>query len=85
VQIVSDFGIGPWRKRNEEFVAKFKSVYSLTEQRIGAASTLDPATNDYMGLGGVARILFAYPGPRQVRAQRHSNLGRRTKEFRGLF
>jgi len=64
--IVSDFGIGPWRKRNEEFVAKFKSVYSLTEQRIGAASTLDPATNDYMGLGGVARILFAYPGPRQV-------------------
>ena len=65
--IVSDFGFGPWRKRNEEFVAKFKAVYSLTEQRIGAASTLDPVTGDYMGLGGVARVLFSNPGSHQVR------------------
>jgi len=64
--IVSDFGFGPWRKRNEDFVAKFDAVYSLTEQRIGAASTLDPATGDYMGLGGVARILSCGTGQHQV-------------------
>lgn len=65
--LLSDFGIGPWRKKNEEFVALFASTYSLTEQRIGAASTLDPATGDYMGNGGVVRLLNVYPAKHQVR------------------
>jgi hypothetical protein len=64
--LLSDFGIGPWRKKNEEFVALFASTYSLTEQRIGAASTLDPATGDYMGNGGVVRLLNVYPAKHQV-------------------
>eukprot|EP00238_Polyblepharides_amylifera_P011879 CAMPEP_0196592282 /NCGR_PEP_ID=MMETSP1081-20130531/72296_1 /TAXON_ID=36882 /ORGANISM="Pyramimonas amylifera, Strain CCMP720" /LENGTH=362 /DNA_ID=CAMNT_0041915913 /DNA_START=201 /DNA_END=1289 /DNA_ORIENTATION=- len=64
--IVSDFGIGPWKKRAEEFVAKFTPTYSLTEQRIGAAATLDPVTGDYMGLGGIVRLLQIYPGECQT-------------------
>jgi hypothetical protein len=42
-------------------VGSFTSTYSLTEQRIGAASTLDPATGDYMGNGGVVRLLNVFP------------------------
>lgn len=64
--IVSDFGFGPWRKKAEDFVAKFVPTYRLTEQRIGAASTLDPATGDYMGNGGVARLLQVFPAKYQV-------------------
>lgn len=56
-QVISDFGFGPWRKRAMDFLATFPLVFSLEERRIGAASTLDPATNDYMGIGGVARVL----------------------------
>jgi len=57
-QVVSDFGIGPWRKRAMDFLGTFENSYSLTESRIGAAATRDPARGgDFMGVGGVARIL----------------------------
>lgn len=32
--LVSDFGIGPWRRRNEEFVASFQQTYVLKQMRI---------------------------------------------------
>ena len=32
--LVSDFGIGPWRRRNEEFVASFEQTYVLKQMRI---------------------------------------------------
>ena len=50
-QLISDFGIGPWKKRNEEFVAQFQQAYWLSEQRIK---------------GETVRILKAYPHPWQV-------------------
>ena len=66
-QVVSDFGIGPWRKRSMDFLDTFEKTYSLTELRIGAASTRDPAAGgDFMGTGGVARILKTHGGQWQV-------------------
>jgi hypothetical protein len=32
--VVSDFGIGPWRRRNEDFVASFEQTYVLKQMRI---------------------------------------------------
>lgn len=32
--LVSDFGIGPWRRRSEEFVASFEQTYMLKQMRI---------------------------------------------------
>ena len=32
--LVSDFGIGPWRRRNEEFVGSFQQTYVLKQMRI---------------------------------------------------
>ena len=49
--IIGDFGIGPWRKRSEDFVAQFQTVYSLEEKRIRGESV---------------RVLRAYPHPWQV-------------------
>ena len=66
-QVVSDFGIGPWRRRATDFLDTFETTYSLTEMRIGAASTRDPAAGgDFMGTGGVARILKTHGGQWQV-------------------
>ena len=31
---VSDFGVGPWRKRSEDLVASFEDVYTLKQIRI---------------------------------------------------
>ena len=57
-QVISDFGIGPWRRRAEDFLRTFESTYALTESRVGAAATRDPARGgDFMGVGGVGRIL----------------------------
>jgi hypothetical protein len=42
-QIISDFGIGPWKKRAMDFLDTFESTYALTESRVGAAATRDPA------------------------------------------
>lgn len=38
-QIVSDFGIGPWKARAYEFLDTFEPSYSLIEKRIGAPGT----------------------------------------------
>ena len=35
-QIVSDFGIGPWKKKAYDFLDTFEPSYSLIEKRIGA-------------------------------------------------
>jgi hypothetical protein len=57
-QVISDFGIGPWRRRADDFLRTFESTYALTESRVGAAATRDPARGgDFMGVGGVGRIL----------------------------
>jgi len=62
-QIVSDFGVGPWRKRATDFLSTFEPTYSLAEYRVGAAATRDPARGgDYMGVGGVARVLKTHGG-----------------------
>jgi len=49
--IIGDFGFGPWKKRAEEFVAKFEQVYYLKEQRIQ---------------GEIVRTLKVYPNDWQV-------------------
>lgn len=43
---MSEFGIGPWRKANEDFLATFESSYQLYEQRIGAPSSVDVVTGE---------------------------------------
>lgn len=66
-QVISDFGIGPWKKRAFDFLDTFEPSFSLTESRVGAAATRDPARGgDYMGVGGVARVLKTHGGPWQV-------------------
>ena len=45
-QIVSDFGVGPWRKRATDFLSTFEPTYSLVEYRVGAAATRDPARGE---------------------------------------
>lgn len=32
--LVNDFGIGPWRRRSEDFVGSFEEVYFLKQMRI---------------------------------------------------
>lgn len=64
--LVSEFGIGPWRKANEEFVATFEPSYQLFEQRIGAPSSINMANNSRYASGGVVRVLRAYPGQYEV-------------------
>jgi len=49
--IIGDFGFGPWKKRAEDFVAKFEQVYYLKEQRIQ---------------GEIVRTLKVYPNKWQV-------------------
>ena len=66
-QVVSDFGLGPWRRKAMDFLQTFESTYSLTEYRVGAAATRDPARGgDYMGVGGVARVLKTHDGTWQT-------------------
>ena len=67
-QVVSDFGIGPWRRKATDFLDTFEAAYSLREVRVGAASTRDPATGDFMGTGGVARLLKTHGGQWQAGA-----------------
>ena len=49
--IISDFGIGPWKKRAEDFIQQFEVTYYLREQRIQ---------------GEIIRTLKVYPHPWQV-------------------
>ena len=66
-QIISDFGIGPWKKRAMDFLDTFESTYALTESRVGAAATRDPARGgDFMGVGGVARVLKTFTSAFQI-------------------
>ena len=67
-QLVSEFGIGPWRKANEEFVASFEPSYCLFEQRIGAPSSVNLARGSRYENGGVLRTQRCYPGPYEVHA-----------------
>jgi len=64
--LVSEFGIGPWRKANEEFVATFEPTYSLYEQRIGAPSSINMASGTRYATGGVVRVQRCFPGPYEV-------------------
>lgn len=50
-QVVSDFGFGPWRARNEELVGSFRETYTFKQLRV---------------LGEEVRILYAFPGQWQV-------------------
>mmetsp|Transcript_21078 Transcript_21078/g.66789 ORF Transcript_21078/g.66789 Transcript_21078/m.66789 type:complete len:252 (-) Transcript_21078:83-838(-) len=50
-QVVSDFGVGPWRKKNEEFVDGFEKVYVCKKFR---------------ACGEDVRLLRVYPGDWQV-------------------
>ena len=36
-QVVSDFGVGPWRAANEQFVDRFEQVFSLRQTRVDGA------------------------------------------------
>tara|TARA_B100000401_G_C52731968_1_gene684036 strand:+ start:179 stop:1078 length:900 start_codon:yes stop_codon:yes gene_type:complete len=49
--LISDLGIGPWRKKNEEFLASFELTYWISEQRIQ---------------GETVRLLKSYPHPWQL-------------------
>jgi hypothetical protein len=49
--LISDLGIGPWKKKNEEFLAQFEQVYWLSEQRIQ---------------GETVRLLKSYQQPWQL-------------------
>ncbi len=36
LQVISDFGFGPWRKAADDFLATFEPSYALKEKRIGS-------------------------------------------------
>ena len=63
--LLSDFGFGTRRERDEAFVNSFQEVYSLSERRVGN-------TTGGLGLplgarqGAVVRLLRCYPGAWQV-------------------
>lgn len=60
-QVISDFGIGPWRQAALDFLSQFPSVYYLKEKRIGNPGTIDPGTGTRFVAGGVVRILRQFP------------------------
>lgn len=60
--MISDFGIGPWRKSALEFLGQFGPTYSLKEKRIGSPGTIDAATGTRFANGGVIRVLLQGQG-----------------------
>lgn len=54
-QVISDFGIGPWKKAAMDFLGVFQGTYALKERRIGSPGTIDTATGTRFGSGGVVR------------------------------
>jgi len=55
-QIISDFGIGPWKAEAMAFLSEFKPIYLLKETRIGSPGTINMATQSRYASGGVVRI-----------------------------
>lgn len=49
--LISDLGFGPWKRKNEQFLAQFELAYWVSEQRIE---------------GETVRLLKAWPYPWQV-------------------
>lgn len=66
--IISDFGIGPWRKAAMDFIDTFQPTYILKEKRIGNPGTINAATGTRFSSGGVVRVLKEYPGSFEVHA-----------------
>jgi Domain of unknown function (DUF1995) len=60
-QVISDFGIGPWKAAAYEFLNTFKPTYVLKEKRIGSPGTINGATGMRFTSGGVIRVLRAFP------------------------
>lgn len=60
--LVSDFGIGPWRQAAVDFLSQFEPTYVLKEKRIGSPGTINIAQGNRFATGGVVRILRSYPG-----------------------
>ncbi|KAK9819742.1 hypothetical protein WJX72_001819 [[Myrmecia] bisecta] len=65
-QVVSDFGIGPWKRAAMDFLATFRDSFLLAEQRIGAPGSIDMARGDRYNSGGVVRLLGGHPGGHEV-------------------
>jgi hypothetical protein len=61
-QVISDFGIGPWKKAAMDFLGTFLPAYFLKEKRIGSPGTIDTATGTRFATGGVIRVLRRWPG-----------------------
>jgi hypothetical protein len=56
-QVISDFGIGPWKRAALDFLGTFVPTYVLKEKRIGSPGTINGATGMRFTSGGVVRIL----------------------------
>jgi hypothetical protein len=61
-QVVSDFGIGPWKVAALSFLDGFERSYSLRERRVGNPGTVDIVTGTRFASGGVLRVRRAWPG-----------------------
>jgi len=60
-QVISDFGIGPWRKAALDFLYQFQQTYIHRETRIGSPGTINAASGTRFNSGGVIRLLRQYP------------------------
>ena len=60
-QVISDFGIGPWKKQALDFLGTFLPTYVLKEKRIGSPGTINGATGMRFTTGGVIRVLKVFP------------------------
>jgi hypothetical protein len=60
-QVISDFGIGPWKKAALDFLGTFTPTYVLKEKRIGSPGTINGATGMRFTSGGVIRVLRVFP------------------------
>eukprot|EP00884_Botryococcus_braunii_P021948 jgi/Botrbrau1/8437/Bobra.0237s0056.1 len=81
-QVISDFGIGPWKKAAMDFLDTFLESYSLIEQRIGNPGSVDPATNERYTSGAVVRILRCWPGNYEVFVMAPNGSRQRLAEFK---
>jgi hypothetical protein len=60
-QVISDFGIGPWKKAALDFLDQFQQTYIHRETRIGSPGTINAASGTRFNSGGVIRLLRQYP------------------------